>query len=356
MFNTGDSVGAGMVSTEYPTQRPTAAIADETVGQSRAAAPEAKEIPWIDIHQHTGTLSWDHHEKMDISGGRAVVMIAASYFQVPYRPISASDWRFLWDQSLQRAAEISRNHFFDVYLATGIHLGARIEGVDELLAALPRYCALDEVVAVGETGIDPVQSVSEWPVEKQQSVLEREMHVAREHDVPVICHTPGDRDGSPPESSVPAQGSRTVEPKFEYEGMPNTEPQFEDMTDAKLQAATLDVEAADEAGLPHDQVVIDHATPGIAEYVLEETGCYLSFSLVRQFDCVSPADVAAVIAEHGSDRVVVDSDLLAGLYADDAALTMRRITLDLLRLGVDPVDVRNVVYENPKAVLGLDVA
>lgn len=324
-------------------------------GASRAFPPEAKEIPWIDIHQHTGTLSWEHHEKMDASGARAVVMIAASYFQAPYRPISASDWRFLWDQSLQRAAEISRNHFFDVYLATGIHFGARIEDVEDLLEVLPEYCALDEVVAIGETGIDPVQSVSEWPIEEQRSVLERQMHVAREHDVPVVLHTPGDRDDSPAKSSVPAQFSRTVEPKFEYEGLPNTDPQFEDMTDAKLQAAKLDVEAADEVGLANDRVVIDHATPGIAEYVLEETGCYLSFSLVRQFDRIGPEDVAAAIEEYGSDRIMVDSDLLAGLYADDAALTMRRMTLDLLRLGVDPEDVKNVVYENPRTVLGLDL-
>lgn len=343
-----------MPAHDYPTARPTAAIADETAGRSRAAPPEAAAIPWIDIHQHTGTLSWDHHEKMDVSGARAVVMIAASYFQVPYRPVSASDWRFLWDQSLQRAAEISRNHFFDVYLATGLHFGALIEDVDELLAVLPEYCQLEEVVAIGETGIDPVQSVSAWPLEEQQATLEAQMHVAREQGVPVILHTPGDRDGSPVESSVPAQFSRTVTPKFEYEGKPDTDGQFDDMTDAKRQAAKLDVEAADEVGLPHEQVVIDHGTPAIADYVLEETGCYLSLSLVRQFETVGPEDVAAVIEEHGSDRLLVDSDLLAGLYADDAALTMRRMTLDLLRLGVDPDDVRNVVYENPKTVLGLE--
>jgi hypothetical protein len=55
----------------------------------------------------------------------------------------------------------------------------------------------------------------------------------------------------------------------------------------------------------------------------------------------------------GSERITVDSDLLAGLYADDAALTMRRMRFDLLRLGVDPEDVGNLVYENPKRVLGL---
>lgn len=149
---------------EHLTNRPTAAIIDDRAGQSRSYPTDAKDIPWIDIHQHTGTLTWDHYEKMDASGAHAVVMIAASYFQVPYRPIEPADWRFLWDQALQRAAEISRNHFFDVYLATGIHFGALIEHADELLTVLPDYCALDEVVAIGETGIDPVQSVSPWPI------------------------------------------------------------------------------------------------------------------------------------------------------------------------------------------------
>lgn len=338
----------------YPTRRPTAAISDGTAGRSRSFPPEAKDIPWIDIHQHTGTLSWDHHEKMDASGAHAVVMIAASYFQVPYRPVTPDDWRFLWDQSLQRAAEISRNHFFDVYLATGLHFGALIEDTDELIEVLPEYCELDEVVAIGETGIDPVQSVSEWPIEEQQAVLEDQMHVAREQGLPVILHTPGNRDRSPPESSVPAQFSRTVEPKFEYEGRPETDPQFDDMTEAKREAARLDVEAADEVGLQHDRVVIDHGTPDIADYVLDETGCYLSFSLVRGGETTAPEDIADVIEEYGSDRIMVDSDLLAGLYADDAALTMRRMTLDLLRLGVDPEDVGKIVYENPKTVLGLE--
>lgn len=43
------------------------------------------------------------------------------------------------------------------------------------------------------------------------------------------------------------------------------------------------------------------------------------------------------------------------LYADDAALTMRRMRLDLLGLGVDPADVRTVVYDSSKSVLGVDL-
>lgn len=341
-----------MADDSYPTKRPTAVISDDAAGFERSR-PDVKDIPWIDIHQHTGTLSWDHYEKFDVSGARAVVMIAASYFEVPYRPIFPEDWRFLWDESLRRANELSRNHFFDVYLATGIHFGARIENVQELLDVLPDYCALDEVVLIGETGIDPVQSVSPWPIEEQRDVLAEQMRIADEQGLAVLLHTPANRDGSARQSSVPAQYGHTIPHKFDYEGDPETDALF-DPTEARLDAVKMDVAVADDVGLPHEQVVVDHGDLTVVEYVLEETDCYLSFSLVRAGERITPEDVASVIDEYGSDRLMVDTDLLGGLYADDAALTMRRMTLDLLRLGVDPADVRNVVYENQVDVLGLE--
>ncbi|WP_338738916.1 hypothetical protein [Haloplanus salilacus] len=129
----------------YPTRRPTAAIRDEAGGISRAFPPGATDIPWIDIHQHTGTRGWEQHEKMDVSGAHAVVMTAASYFQAPYRPIEADDWRFLRDRSIQRTAEVSRNHFFDVTLAVGLHFGARTEGADELLEETGCYLSFSLV-------------------------------------------------------------------------------------------------------------------------------------------------------------------------------------------------------------------
>jgi len=338
---------------QYPTKYPTAAISDDAAGMKRNYPPTAKEIPWIDIHQHTTTLSWDHYEKMDASGARAVVAIAASYFQSPYRPIPADEWRTIWDTSLRRVREIGRAHFFDAFLALGIHFGTRIEDTDELLAVMPEYCALEEVVVIGETGIDPVQSVTPWPLSDQREVLAAQMEIAEEFDLPVLLHTPPSTESADPEGSVPAQFGRSIDGKFTYGGVPSTEPQFE-MAEAKLEAARMDVEIANEVGLPEERVVIDHGDPSIAPFVLGETDCYLSFSLVRANEAVSPEDVAATIEEYGSDRVMVDTDLLSGLYADDAALTMRRMTLDLLRLGVDPADVRNVVYENQAGLLGLE--
>jgi uncharacterized protein len=53
--------------------------------------PDPIEIPWIDIHQHTQSLTWNDREKFDLSGAHAAVMIAAGYYWAPYRPVSADD-------------------------------------------------------------------------------------------------------------------------------------------------------------------------------------------------------------------------------------------------------------------------
>lgn len=339
---------------DYPTKQPLPPFTDEEIGYGGKPSAVAKEIPWIDMHQHTQTLTWEQHEKLDLTGARAVVMIAASYFQLPYRPIPADDWRALWDHALLRSHEINRNHFFDVYLATGIHMGTRVADVDELLEVLPEYCALEETVAIGETGVDPSNRGGDaglWPMDEQKRVVREQMRIASEFDIPVLIHTP--KNEVPQAGNVPIQFGVTGHHKFGG-GEPHARPQFEDMEGAKLEGVEINVELLHESGLREDLLVLQHADDTITEYVLEETDCYLSFSLIRSKEEIFPELIAETIEAFGPDQIMLDTDMLNGLYADDAAFTMKRMILDLLRLGVDPDDVRQVVYENQLDVLGLE--
>lgn len=338
----------------YPTKKPLPAFTDAEVGFSGKSGADVKDIPWIDMHQHTQTLTWEQHEKLDVSGARAVVMIAASYFQLPYRPIPATDWRALWDTAIWRSQGINRNHFFDVFLAMGIHMGARIEDVDELLDILPKYCALAETKAIGETGVDPVQrgDGARWDLEEQKRVVRKQMQIGADQELPVLIHTPKSVHETPRQGNIPVQFGTTMNHKF-GQGTPHSGPLF-DLEDAKQTGVEIDVELADEAGLPDELLVLQHADESIVEYVLESTDCYLSFSLIRSVEEIGPELVAQVIDEYGPEQVLVDTDMLSGLYADDAAFTMKRMILDLLRLGVSPEDVKTVVYENPCELLGLE--
>ena len=329
-----------MAPTDGPWARPIGLPPGER--EARVSAADA-DLPWIDGHQHTQSLTWNEREAFDLSGGRAVVMVAASYYWSPYRPVSADDVRFLWDDALRRAETFTRNHFFDTYVAVGVHTWARVEGVDDLLAALPDYADHDAVVAIGETGVESTQHTSAWDLEGQRAVLREQFHVARETGLPVVVHTPGSSKGG-----LPAWHAD----RYEEEDGSFTAPVLDPAT-AKADAVDLTVELADEVGLPHEQVVVDHGSPAIAERVLEGTGCHLAFSVAAPWlRGLDAGDVAAVVREHGPDRVLLDTDLAGSMQHDPYA--MRRFQLDLLRLGLDPDAVRRVSYENAREVFDLD--
>jgi predicted metal-dependent TIM-barrel fold hydrolase len=330
-----------MSEQSYPTQYPTGPISNAEIGFESTVPPAGAQIPWIDSHHHTQTLSWNDRERIDLSGGVGVVMIAATYHWSPYRPVRPEDVRFLWDDALKRSHDFNRSHFFNTYLSIGVHTLARVDDVESVLEVMPEYCELDEVVAIGETGIEPVQATSKWDIPEQRNVIERQMEIAKAQDLPVIIHTPTAKKGSK---------STMTKSKVE-EGHNPTDRQLP-AESAKLDATKMDVEIADDAGLPHEQVVIDHADETNVEYVMEETKCYLSFSIgVEWLRGVGPETVAAAIEEYGPERIMIDSDRNGCLYADDYG--MKRAILDLLRQGVSPADVRRIAYENPKEVFGL---
>ncbi|MFB6304261.1 MAG: TatD family hydrolase [Haloferacaceae archaeon] len=310
-----------------------------------ADLPRPIDLSWVDVHQHTGSLTWNDREKFDLSGCEAAVMIAAGYYWTPYRPVEADDVRFLWDDALRRARAFDARHFYDQRVAVGVHTWARVEGADELLAVLPDYCDLDRVVAVGETGVESTQHTSAWPLEDQRDVVREQFHVAREAGLPVLVHTPGSSKGDLDPRHVHGyeEGNRNFTDPLFGEG--------ED-EDAKAVAVEEDLALADEAGIPDEQVVIDHGNADVADRVLGDTNCWLSFTVSASWlRGVDARDVAETIDRHGADRVLIDSDLAGSMRNDPFVIP--RTAMDLLRLGVDRADVRKVVYENPRRVLGL---
>lgn len=74
-----------------------------------------------------------------------------------------------------------------VYGAIGIHPGEVEELDEENFALLKEWCALEKIVAVGETGLD-----YHWPgpdSSLQQKWFERQLALAREVKLPVIIHS-----------------------------------------------------------------------------------------------------------------------------------------------------------------------
>ncbi|MES3517299.1 MAG: TatD family hydrolase [Natronomonas sp.] len=314
------------------------------IGLSPAATdpPEPIDLPLVDLHQHTQSLTWNDREKFDLAGYEAAVMIAAGYYWSPYRPVAADDVRFLWDDAIRRARAFTHRHFYDQYVAVAVHTWSRVSDADELVAALPEYCDLEEVVAIGETGIESTQHTTEWPLDEQKAIVREQFHVARETDLPVLLHTPGSSKGDvdPRESHSYEEGNRNF-----------TDPVLRTDT-TKADAVEIDLALAEEVGLDDEQIVVDHAGEPIVDRVLGETDCWLAYSVSAPWlRGIDARDVKRAIDQYGSDRIVVDTDLIGAMRND--SFVLKRTAMDLLRLGVDRDAVRDVVYENPKQVLGI---
>ncbi|WP_121743410.1 TatD family hydrolase [Natronorubrum halophilum] len=329
------------MTASHPTKRPTDAthLDEQDVDIPR----ELLNLPWIDVHNHAHTLSWEDRERYALSGCRSMIMVASGYHWTPYKPVKADDIRYLWDDAVNRRAAIERNHFFEAKLGLGIHTGVRIENPDELLAAMGDYCELEEVVAIGETGVTPSQHVSSWDVDHQRAIVQAQMELASEHELPVILHTPN-RSTDSGRSYRPGTGI----PGYEKNTNLGCEPVL-DGDNPALDAVKIDVEAMRDAGLDDRRVVASHADGNNTEYLMENTDCYLSYTIGHSWLIgVTAADVADAIDEYGPERIMIDTDCANVLRTDPFAL--KRAIFELYRYGIDEEAIRRVVLDNPREV------
>ena len=331
------------MTSRHPTDRPT----DAAYLDGEQELPTALlNLPWIDGHNHAHTLSWNDRERYALAGCEAMVMVASGYHWTPYKPVRASDVRFLWDDAINRRRAIERDHFFRARLGVGIHTGVRVEDPDAALEAMADYCELEEVVAIGETGITPSQHVSAWDVDEQRAVVQAQMELAAAHELPVILHTPN-RSSDSRRSYRPGIGI----PGYEKNTALGREPVL-DAENPALEAVKIDLEAARDAGLDEKRVVASHADRNNTAYLMEETDCYLSYTIGHSWLIgVTAADVADAIDEYGPDRIMVDTDCANVLRTDPFAL--KRAIFELYRYGIDEDAIRKVVYENPREVFDL---
>ena len=344
-FQAADGRISGMSET-HPTRRPT----DEAhlTGDHFSPPPSLLNLPWIDSHNHAQTLSWEDREEYALTGCRGMIMVASGYHWTPYKPVAAEDIRFLWDDIINRRRTIERNHFFDTKLALGVHTGVPIENPDVLFDAMDAYCGHEAVAALGETGITPAQHVKQWGLDEQRAAVRTQMELADEHDLPLILHTPNQRPADRP-TYRPGVGT----PGYEKNTHLTQAPVLTGKNPA-LKAVEIDIELAAAAGLSEEQLVASHADSNNVAYLLEETDCYVSFTLGYPWlTGATAADVAEAIETYGSDRILVETDCANVLKTD--VRSVKRAILELYRLGIDEDAIRQVVLTNPSDVFGFAV-
>ncbi|GAA0237308.1 TatD family hydrolase [Haladaptatus pallidirubidus] len=166
---------------------------------------------------------------------------------------------------------------------------------EEVMDQIPAYLDRENVVGVGEIGLDQ-------GTEEEEYAFRRQLRMAEERELPVIVHTP--------HTSKPEGTERIVEMIHD-----------EDVTE--------------------ERIVIDHNTENTIEIALQ-TDCWIGFTLYP--GKITDEKAIDLLEEYGSDKMLLNS---AADWDPSDPLAVPKARDKMLDRGWDREEVRKVVFENP---------
>ena len=294
-------------------------------------------IPYIDSHCHTHGFPYDAWETIGSTGVAAVVISAGNphvHREIHDEVPDLNDVRRYWEEPIRFSKSAENMHFFKVFVGVGISFMTRVDQWEQALDLIPELLKKSNVVAIGETGIDPVQYFGmRWPIEEQKIVFEEQVRLAKKLDVPFILHTPTPKK------------NRDFLHELAVSEIPNEE--------YKRYFLDFDMEIINKVGLDHKRLVIDHVDETILEYVLEETDAYIGIGVGQTMRHTNPQYFADVVERHGPERLMVNSDHVA--YVGNDLLAIPKTIRELRRRGVKDLNIRKAVFSNANEFYGLNL-
>ena len=249
----------------------------------------------IDPHIHMTSRTTDDYAAMAAAGIAAVVE-PAFWLGQPRTHVGTFEDYFLsligWERF--RAGQFGIRHFCT--LALNPKEANQPSLADAVIEMLPRYLDKDGVVAVGEIGYDDVT-----PAEER--AFERQMALAREHDLPVLIHTPH-RD--------------------------------------KKRGTERSLDLVKASGLAVERVLIDHNNEETLPSVLD-SGCWAGHSIYPNTK-MDEQRMVALVKKFGVRRIIVTS---AADWGVSDPLKGPKTAAALRDAGVAAADVETIVWRNP---------
>ncbi len=285
-------------------------------------------IPYIDSHCHTHGFPYDAWETIGSTGVAAIVISAGNphvHREIHEEVPDLADVKRYWEEPIRFSAAAEKMHFFKVFVGVGISFMTKVDQWEDALELIPDLLKEPSVVAIGETGIDPVQYFGmQWPIDEQKIAFEEQVKLAKKLDKPFILHTPTPKK------------SRDFLHELAVSNLPNE--------DYKRYFLDMDMEIINNVGLDHRRLVIDHVDETILEYALEETNAYIGIGVGQTLRHTNPNFFADVVERYGPDRLMVNSDHVA--YVANDLLAIPKAIREMRRRSVEDVAIRKAVFDN----------
>jgi predicted metal-dependent TIM-barrel fold hydrolase len=251
----------------------------------------------FDPHIHMISRVTDDYERMALAGVRAVV--EPSFWLGEPRTSVGTFWdyfRAISNFERQRARDFGIEHYCCIAMNPREANDRTL--ARDVLAGIEKFLDHEAVVAVGEVGFDDITVAEE-------EVVHAQLELAKKKGLPVMVHTPHR---------------------------------------AKLKGTVRSIALAREHGLDPDRVLIDHNTEETVKAVLE-AGMWAGHT-VYPVTKLSPERAVNILAEHGTDRMMVNS---SADWGPSDTLSVARCVVEMRKRGFDEARIRRVVWENPVA-------
>ncbi len=253
----------------------------------------------FDPHIHMTSRTTDDYQAM-AAAGVAAVMEPAFWLGQPRTHVGSFEDYFAsligWERF--RAGQLGVRHVCALGLnPREANHPALARGVLELL---PRYLPKEGVVAVGEIGFDDMTP-------EEERIFARQIELAREHDLPVLVHTP-ERD--------------------------------------RKRGAERSLAVVRELRFPEQRVLIDHNNEETLPLVLD-AGCWAGHS-IHPSAGMDEERMVALVRRYGAERVLIGS---AADWRVSDPLGVPRTAHRMRHSGIGEETIERIVWKNPVAFL-----
>ncbi len=243
----------------------------------------------IDAHIHSDSRPVEDFQQINMAGVKAVVSCAYDPLEMRQSNVCFEHFNRMLNVEKKRVEK----HNIKYFMALGIHPRAIPTDYENVLDKLPEYLSRDDVIAIGEIGLDSASVL-------EQEVFIKQLRMADNLNYRVIVHTP--------RTNKAEVTSKTME-------------LIDENIDPKL-------------------VQLDHVDFSIVDEVVDKD---YTPAITVQPQKMSVEDTIKVLDEYGFDKFIVDTDMS---YAPSNPMNLARLKHELEINSYEKKNIDKVMYNN----------
>ncbi|KAF5083951.1 TatD family hydrolase [Methanobacterium aggregans] len=250
----------------------------------------------IDAHVHADTRPYEDFEKMAVAGVEKAVSCAHDPLRMSTSDVVLDHINRILKNDTKRAAE----NGLKLYAAVGIHPRSISKDWETVLNELPYFLEKENVVAVGEIGLETTSNI-------EKEVFKKQLQLADNMNMKVVVHTPRQN---------------------KYEVARVTSSILEEMINPSL-------------------VQLDHVDNSIVDMAVEHDW---NLGLTVQPLKVTPDEAVSMLKEYGVDRFVLDSDMSS---SPSDPLSVPKTVHKMKLAGFEDSEIKKVSHSNAAEFYGI---